>query len=178
MRALFVGRFQPFHMGHLEAIKNMLKECDEVIILIGSAQFKNTFKNPFSKNERMRMIKETLDVNGIERYRIITLNDLNNDYKWTKMVIKKSPDCDVVYSNNKLVRKLFKKFGYKIKKSRSRYNVNGTLIRRMMLNSNEWKRYVPRETLKIIKKIKGVERIRNLMKKNENKNRLQQIHRR
>lgn len=34
-RGLFVGRFQPFHLGHLHVIKELLEKVDELIIAIG-----------------------------------------------------------------------------------------------------------------------------------------------
>ncbi|MEM2947357.1 MAG: adenylyltransferase/cytidyltransferase family protein, partial [Candidatus Bathyarchaeia archaeon] len=36
-RGLFVGRFQPFHKGHLSVIEDILKEVDELVIVVGSA---------------------------------------------------------------------------------------------------------------------------------------------
>lgn len=45
--ALFVGRFQPFHLGHLKVIKDILKKNDFIVIAIGSSDEKNTDKNPF-----------------------------------------------------------------------------------------------------------------------------------
>ncbi|HDM88409.1 MAG TPA: nicotinamide-nucleotide adenylyltransferase, partial [Candidatus Bathyarchaeota archaeon] len=41
-RGLFIGRFQPPHLGHLHAIKQALEECDELIIVIGSSQYSHT----------------------------------------------------------------------------------------------------------------------------------------
>jgi nicotinamide-nucleotide adenylyltransferase len=38
-RGLLIGRFQPFHIGHLKAIEQATSENDEVIIGIGSAQY-------------------------------------------------------------------------------------------------------------------------------------------
>ena len=58
---LFIGRFQPFHNGHLKAIENILEVCEKVIIVIGSAQEKNTPKNPFSSTQRVEMIKAVLE---------------------------------------------------------------------------------------------------------------------
>ena len=43
-RALFIGRFQPFHNAHLADIKKILKENDEVLIAIGSSQEKTQKK--------------------------------------------------------------------------------------------------------------------------------------
>ena len=37
-RGLYVGRFQPFHLGHLGAVKSILEDVEELVIVIGSAQ--------------------------------------------------------------------------------------------------------------------------------------------
>ncbi|HLN89981.1 MAG TPA: adenylyltransferase/cytidyltransferase family protein, partial [Candidatus Binatia bacterium] len=52
-RGLYVGRFQPFHLGHLDAIKYVLKEVDELVIVIGSAQYSHNSNNPFTAGERL-----------------------------------------------------------------------------------------------------------------------------
>ena len=59
-RALFIGRFQPFHNAHLADVRDILKKADEIVIGIGSSQEKTTKDNPFSYNERKAMIKNTL----------------------------------------------------------------------------------------------------------------------
>jgi len=41
-RGLFVGSFQPFHLGHLEAIRDVLEEVDELVIVIDSAQYSHS----------------------------------------------------------------------------------------------------------------------------------------
>ncbi|MEM2571402.1 MAG: adenylyltransferase/cytidyltransferase family protein, partial [Thermoproteota archaeon] len=45
-RALFIGRFQPFHKGHLYSVKHILKEFDEVVVTIAAAQYSYTIDNP------------------------------------------------------------------------------------------------------------------------------------
>ncbi|MEM1589096.1 MAG: adenylyltransferase/cytidyltransferase family protein, partial [Candidatus Bathyarchaeia archaeon] len=47
-RGLFVGRFQPFHKGHLQAVKEILDEVDELVIVVGSAQYSHRIDNPFT----------------------------------------------------------------------------------------------------------------------------------
>src|SRR6266700_8062812 len=57
---LYVGRFQPFHLGHLQAIKYILGRVDDLIILVGSAQHSHTHENPFTAVERITMIRRAL----------------------------------------------------------------------------------------------------------------------
>ena len=85
--ALFIGRFQPFHIGHLKVIKWILKKYDKVIIVIGTSQESNTDKNPFSIEERKEMINKTLKTENIEKYEIIDIEflktvilDYNEEY--------------------------------------------------------------------------------------------------
>ena len=59
-RGLYVGRFQPFHLGHLDAIKYALKQADELVIVIGSAQYSHNANNPFTAGERLIMVRQAL----------------------------------------------------------------------------------------------------------------------
>ena len=79
-RGLFVGRFQPFHNGHLEVIKRILTEVDELIIIVGSAQYSHRLDNPFTAGERIAMIKRALGEIGVEfsRIWIIPVPDFNH----------------------------------------------------------------------------------------------------
>ena len=52
-RGLLIGRMQPVHNGHIEIIKQILEEVDEIIIGIGSAQLSHELKNPFTAGERL-----------------------------------------------------------------------------------------------------------------------------
>ncbi|MDF2956278.1 MAG: Nicotinamide mononucleotide adenylyltransferase, partial [Candidatus Alkanophagales archaeon MCA70_species_2] len=36
MRALYIGRFQPYHKGHHFVIKEIASQFDEIVIVIGS----------------------------------------------------------------------------------------------------------------------------------------------
>jgi len=47
-RGLFVGRFQPFHKGHLKAMKDILEKVDELVIVVGSSQYSHTMDNPLA----------------------------------------------------------------------------------------------------------------------------------
>lgn len=53
---LYVGRFQPLHMGHYDIINTMIHSCETVIIAVGSAQEYGTKRNPFSYGLRASLI--------------------------------------------------------------------------------------------------------------------------
>ncbi|MGF3523208.1 MAG: adenylyltransferase/cytidyltransferase family protein, partial [Candidatus Bathyarchaeia archaeon] len=60
-RGLYVGRFQPFHLGHLDAIQKILEEVEEIVIVIGSSQYSHNIHNPFTAGERLVMIRKALE---------------------------------------------------------------------------------------------------------------------
>ncbi|MCL4518781.1 MAG: adenylyltransferase/cytidyltransferase family protein, partial [Thaumarchaeota archaeon] len=57
---LFIGRFQPFHLGHLSTVKFALKHVKQLYILVGSSQKSHELKNPFTAGERILMIRNAL----------------------------------------------------------------------------------------------------------------------
>ncbi|MBI3027585.1 nicotinamide-nucleotide adenylyltransferase [Candidatus Woesearchaeota archaeon] len=161
-RALFIGRFQPFHNAHLADIMKILKEADEVIIAIGSSQEKNTLENPFSYNERKQMITDVFKKNKIKNYKIYPVPDLYNDKKWTEHIKKNLPIHDYVYSGNLWTLRCFKKFDSKIKKIKLIKGISSTIIRDNILKNKSWKKLVPKEIAGYIEKINGVERIKKI----------------
>jgi nicotinamide-nucleotide adenylyltransferase len=59
-RAFYIGRFQPFHLGHYSVITSIARDVDELVIGIGSAQKSHEPKNPFTAGERVMMIRHAL----------------------------------------------------------------------------------------------------------------------
>lgn len=162
--ALFVMRAQPFHLGHLKVIKDILKENKKIIIIIGSAQAKNTEENPFSAQERKEMIKKALENEHIKNYDIFFVPDFNDDKLWT-LTIKKLCKFDSVYSRNPWTIKCFQRNGIKVKphKLYQKAKYSGEEIRRRILNNEKWEQLVPETVTKYIKEIDGEARIRKLM---------------
>ena len=56
MNGLLIGRFQPFHLGHLDAVLFALSRVENLWIGIGSSNKRNEKKNPFTADERIEMI--------------------------------------------------------------------------------------------------------------------------
>jgi len=117
MKALFIGRFQPFHNGHLKVVESLSKDYDEVLIGIGSSQYSDTVDNPFSSDERKLMIEKSLDAIGIINYKIILIPDIHNPPKWVDHVLSICSDFDVVITNNPFTKKLFEEKNFKVVES-------------------------------------------------------------
>ena len=81
MRGLYIGRFQPYHLGHQAVIHKIVEEVDEVVIAIGSAQVSHTPENPFTAGERMTMIYGALE-DLRDRCYIIPLQDVDRNAVW------------------------------------------------------------------------------------------------
>jgi nicotinamide-nucleotide adenylyltransferase len=164
MNALFIGRFQPFHKGHLMLIQNIINQYDELIIGIGSSQYSNTVDNPFSEDERKKMIEESLDKTDINNYKIASIPDIHDPPRWVSHVLSIVVDFDVVISNNSFTKHLFSKKGYVVKGTPyfNKDKYSGKEIRRRMINDEEWEDLVSVAVAKIIKDIGGIQRLKEL----------------
>ncbi|MBW2975980.1 nicotinamide-nucleotide adenylyltransferase [Candidatus Woesearchaeota archaeon] len=160
-RGLFVGRFQPFHLGHLQDINNALKEVDELVIGIGSSNEKNTKENPFSAKERIEMIGLALKNNKAGKYKFFTIPDFNDDKKWVEHIEALAPKFDVVYTGNEWTERCFKG-KYEIRKVRILEGISSTIIRNRMLKNMDWQMLVPKEIADYVTKINGVGRVKEI----------------
>lgn len=166
VRALYVGRFQPLHKGHVEAIKYIVGRVDELVIIIGSAQHSHSLDNPFTAGERFMMVRAALDEAGMDpsKYYLIPVPDAEMHSAWVSEVISYSPPFHVVYSNEPLTSRLFKEFGIKVEKIPlfQREVYSATEVRRRMLAGEDWKEPLPQSVVEIVEEIGGIERLREL----------------
>ena len=163
-KALFIGRFQPFHKGHLSVIDEIMDGLEYLVIGIGSAGKSYTMENPFTAGERTEMIWNSLRSAQRERCFIIPIWDINRYNVWVSHVEDLVPDFDMVVGNSSLTALLFSEKGYEIYYPRkySRETYKGKEIRGRMSGGKEWMDLVPRGTLDVIERIEGVERIRKI----------------
>ena len=166
--ALFVGRFQPFHYGHLFAIREILKESEELLVVVGSAQMSHEPDNPFTAGERLEMIRKALTASDvpIERYMLIPIPDAPAHRVWVSQVESQTPRFDLVFTNQSLTRRLLVEAGYEVKgiELHMRKKYEATEIRRRILAGESWEDLVPSEVYEYIKEIDGEGRIRELAK--------------
>jgi nicotinamide-nucleotide adenylyltransferase len=165
-RGLYVGRFQPFHLGHLKAIQRVLKEADEAVIVIGSAQYSHNANNPFTAGERLVMIRRALTEAGVDYSRVwvVPVPDVHLHMLWVAALEGYTPRFNVVYSNESLTRRLFMEAGYKVRSIQfyERKDYNSTLVREKMLKGDSWASLVPKSVAEFITEIDGVNRLRDL----------------
>ncbi|HMK32250.1 MAG TPA: adenylyltransferase/cytidyltransferase family protein, partial [Nitrosopumilaceae archaeon] len=86
MNGLLIGRFQPFHKGHLSAVNFGLSKVENLWIGIGSSNKSHENKNPFTADERKDMIISSLDSESLKRVKVFFVPDIGNHEKWTHHV--------------------------------------------------------------------------------------------
>lgn len=163
-----IGRFQPFHNGHLKLAHQILDECEELIIAIGSSQFNYTFLNPFTAGERVYFIHDSLVEAKIDlgRVYIVPIFNLENNAIWVQHLRSMLPKFDSIYSGNKFVLELLSRnsetFDVRSPKFYDKINCNGTNIRMNIVLDKVWKDYVPDAVYRIISEVDGTHRIKVL----------------
>lgn len=163
MRGLMMGRFQPFHLGHLDLTKQILKECDEIIIAITSAQFNYLEKDPFTAGERIEMIHNSLKESDVDLSRcfIVAIENQFNIATWASYLKTALPHFDKVYSGNDYVKMLLADSAIDVvsPKFLDRKQYNATRIRLMMLSGDNWQSLVPISVVKFLDKINAKKRL-------------------
>jgi len=147
MRGLMMGRFQPFHMGHIDLAKQILEQCDELIIAITSSQFNYLEKDPFTAGERMEMIHNSIKESSLDLSRcfVVSLENQFNISTWASYLKSALPNFDKVYSGNDYVSMLLADSGVAVVKPTflDREQFNSTKIRSMIISGENWKDSVP-----------------------------------
>jgi nicotinamide-nucleotide adenylyltransferase len=164
-RGLMIGRFQPFHMGHLSLANEILSECDELVVAIGSPEANLSFNDPFTSGERITMIHESLKNHGLSMSRCYVLPVPNsaNNYIWFSQMKSMLPKITTVYSGNEYVRLLLPK-DIRVKSPTFVKNkiFNGTRIRMLLACDGKWENLVPPPVALLIREVEGVSRLMKL----------------
>jgi len=164
MDGLLIGRFQPFHLGHLDAVLFGLSRTENLFVGIGSSNKSNERKNPFSAEERTEMIISSIESSMIDRLKIFDIPDVDNHEKWTFEIDQIVPKYDVVFTNDEFTRTLFEKREISvisvILKDREKFS--GTNIRNLIAYDRNWRDLVPQGTRNVLDNINAKERLQNL----------------
>jgi len=166
VRGLLVGRFQPFHGGHLEVVRSIrrARPGSPLVIAIGSADVSYTAENPFTAGERVEMIDRALRAASVDGVMVVPVADIHRHALWVRYLEGLLPKFDRVYTNNPLTRLLFEQAGYAVESpplvDRARYE--GVRIRAAIADDSDWSSSVPPAVAEYLREIGAVARLRML----------------
>ncbi|MGC9553817.1 MAG: nicotinamide-nucleotide adenylyltransferase [Thermoplasmatota archaeon] len=164
MRAMLLGRFQPFHLGHARVVEHALEAYEGLVLIIGSATESYTYANPFTGGERHLMIQRTLEDMEARQVSIVSVPDIHRYGVYASHVADLAPPFDVVLSNKELIRYIFEKEGYQVESTPvfKRQTYAGTEVRRRMATGEDWHSLVPDGVAEVVDRIGGAERVKGL----------------
>jgi len=164
MNGLLIGRFQPFHLGHLEALQFALSKVDKLWVGLGSSNKPVQKNNPFSAEERKQMILSSIDNAMKEKISIYFIPDLDNHVKWIEKIDTIVPKFDIVFSNDVLTKHLYSKRSVQVITIPflNRNVLSGTNIRDLIISDQKWDDLVPQGTRNFLKNTSAKEHLKNL----------------
>lgn len=175
---IVIGRFQPFHLAHLDLIRYSLKLAEKVIIVLGSARSASDVKNPFTPTMREEIIRACFPKDE-NRLIFRAVRDYPyNDHVWTtevQNVVNETVEKDVAkisifgffkdkssYYLNLFPQWSFEEFYCSDKKLLS---LNATRIReKFFSDSEDWKEFLPPQVATALDVFKQTETFANLQK--------------
>ena len=86
--AIYIGRFEPVHNGHMALLQRALDSARNVIVVMGSAWQARSPKNPFTCHERADMMLEALTETDRARVQVLPMRDYYNEALWVQAVRK------------------------------------------------------------------------------------------
>jgi cytidyltransferase-like protein len=195
--ALWIGRYQTFHNGHINGAKQIEESgIEKLIIGIGSAQEKNTLKNPFTFEERKKMVQLALEDELTIPFEIFAVPDTNTDESWTQYILDNIPKSkkkeqnnlnqkniswsdyiienknidvgfDTVYSGNPHVKNCFKNYNVQ-SLDENRVPLSAGTIRQKIGTNENINNEVPQKVINYLQEINARDRLKILMPKPRN----------
>ena len=164
MNGLLIGRFQPFHLGHLAAVLFGLSRAENLFIGIGSSNKSNERRNPFSAEERREMIISSIEPSMADRLKIFDIPDVGDHEKWTFEIDKIVPKYDIIFTNDEFTKTLYEKREMNVVPVvlKDREKFSGTNIRKLIADDKKWQDLVPQGTRKVLDNLNAKERLKNL----------------
>ena len=164
MNGLLIGRFQPFHLGHLEALQFALSKVDKLWVGLGSSNILAEKNNPFTAEQRKEMILSSIDDSMKERISIYFIPDVDNHMRWIEKIDTIVPKFDIIFSNDELTNHLYSKRNIQVLPIPflNRESLSGTNIRDLIISDQKWDDLVPDGTRNFLEKTGAKEHLKNL----------------
>jgi nicotinamide-nucleotide adenylyltransferase len=164
MNGLLIGRFQPFHLGHLEALQFALSKVDKLWVGLGSSNKPVEKNNPFTAEQRKEMILSSIDDSMKEKISIYFIPDLDNHMRWIEKIDTIVPKFNIIFSNDELTKHLYSKRNIQVISIPflKRDSLSGTNIRDLIISDQKWDDLVPDGTRNFLEKTGAKEHLKNL----------------
>lgn len=164
MIGLLIGRFQPFHLGHLEALKFALSKVDKLWVGLGSSNKVVEKNNPFTAEQRKEMILSSIDDSIKNRISIYFIPDVDNHMRWIEKIDTIVPKFDIIFSNDDLTKHLYSKRNIQVLSIPflNRESLSGTNIRDLIISDQNWDDLVPDGTKNFLIQSGAKEYLKNL----------------
>lgn len=166
MRALVLGRFQPFHIGHKALIQAALGRGATVVVAIGSSTAKSGLRNPFTAAERRQMVEATFP-NEVRSGAVVIVDvpDLHDPLRYVGHTLALTGPIDVVYGNDDETIGLFERDGLRIERpglvDRARYEAR-VIRAQIAADDSSWRKAVPPGVADLLLKMDAAKRLRGL----------------
>ena len=155
-KAVFAGSFDPITNGHINILKQALKDFDEVTLLVAINKDK---KYMFSLHQRLRMLKKVIkDENLSDRVKVAKTRGLTVDFakkirtNYLIRGIRNQDDEDyelhMAVMNRALNTDIETKFYYA---SPDLIDISSTNVKKMHLEGKDISNYVPQVVVKSMK---------------------------
>ena len=155
-KAVFAGSFDPITNGHIDILKQALKDFDEVTLLVAINKDK---KYMFSLHQRLRMLKKVIkDENLSDRVKVAKTRGLTVDFakkigtNYLIRGIRNQDDEDyelhMAVMNRALNTDIETKFYYA---SPDLVDISSTNVKKMHLEGKDISSYVPQVVVKSMK---------------------------
>lgn len=164
MNGLLIGRFQPFHLGHLEALQFALSKVDKLWVGLGSSNRHVEKNNPFTADQRKEMILSSIDSSMQEKISIYFVPDLDDHIRWIEKIDTIVPKFDIIFSNDDLTKHLYSKRDIQVLAIPflNRESLSGTNIRDLIVSDQKWDHLVPDGTRNFLKRTNAKDHLKNL----------------
>ncbi len=166
VRALVVGRFQPFHKGHVGLIKRAIEDCVRVAVGIGSATAKTSLRNPFTFEERKLMIAAAFPRESASgALEVFALPDIHDPPRWADHTVSITGPVGKVYGNDDENLGLFEDAGMTVVRTglveREKYGAR-TIRMQIAEGDPSWRKAVPPAVADLLDKFDAAKRLRAL----------------
>ena len=164
MNGLLIGRFQPFHLGHLAALRFALPKVDKLWLGLGSSNKPMEKNNPFSVDERKKMILSSIEDSIKNKISIFPIPDLDDHVKWIQNIDTIVPDYEIIFSNDPMTEHLYSKRKIQVTAIPflKRDQFSGTRLRDLIKSDQKWDDLVPEGTKILLENLDAKNRLKIL----------------